>query len=81
MRLTIFLFAQLADSIGARAIEIEMHDGATVADLLRELEAKHPSITALRGRLAVAIDERYARQEEIVRAGQTIALIPPVSGG
>jgi len=81
MHLTILLFAQLAESIGKRSIEIEVRDGSTVSDLLAALEKKHPPIAALRGRLAVAIEECYATHDTIIRPGQTVALIPPVSGG
>jgi molybdopterin synthase catalytic subunit len=81
MRITVLLFAQLAESIGARSIEVEIPAGSTVADLLRGLEKTHAPIAALRGRLAVAVDERYASLGAVICEEQTIALIPPVSGG
>lgn len=81
MTLRVLLFAQLADSIGRRSIDIELPDGSTVADLLRALENERASIATLRGRIAVAVDECYATAETVLREGQTIALIPPVSGG
>ena len=81
MTLRVLLFAQLADSIGQRSIDMELPHGATVADLLRALEGRHAPVAALRGRLAVALDERYATADTVLHKGQTIALIPPVSGG
>jgi len=29
----------------------------------------------------VAVNERYARPEQVLRAGDTVAVIPPVAGG
>lgn len=81
MTLRVLLFAQLADSIGARSIEVEVADGSTVADFLHALAAKHPAIAAMKGRLALAVDERYASPDAVIGEGQLIALIPPVSGG
>jgi len=81
MMVSILLFAQLAESIDARSIDIEVREGATVADLLDILHEQHPAISAMRGSIAVAVDERYARPDTPLRPGQIIALIPPVSGG
>lgn len=81
MRITVLLFAQLAESIGARSIEIEARDDATAADLLRAVEDKFPSLAAMRNTIAVAVDGRYTTRETVIGSGQTIALIPPVSGG
>ena len=58
-----------------------MPDGATVHDALERLAAEHAAVAAMRGRIAVAVDERYAAPETALSDGCTVALIPPVSGG
>lgn len=81
MRCEILLFAQLADVVGVDRLTIEVAAGATVRDVLNQLSAEHDGIAAIRDQLAVAVDERYCAPETPLRPGQTIALIPPVSGG
>lgn len=81
MRCEVLLFAQLAEAIDAERIAVELPDDATVGVLLETLGARHEAIGALQGKIAVAVDERYAGPATPLRAGQTIALIPPVSGG
>ncbi len=86
MRLTILLFANLADLLGHRSLIITLDPAAadtplTVDDLLRTLERRHPALSPWMNRLAVAIDERYAPRTTPLRDGMTIALSPPVSGG
>lgn len=80
-RCTILLFAQLAEQLNSRSIDIELDEGATVRDLIETLCRTHPALTPWRESLAVAINERYAARETVIESGQMIALIPPVSGG
>ena len=86
MRIEVLLFAQLKDEVGPSiVVEVAIPDnvdGATdVAALRRALEAAHPAIARLGRRAAVAVNETYARDGEPVRAGDTVALLPPIAGG
>ena len=81
MNVRVLLFAQLADAAGCREFDLELPDDATVADALETLAGAHESIATLRGRIALAVNERYAKHNHILVAGDTLALIPPVSGG
>ena len=81
MQIRVLLFAQLADAVGSRSLDLDLPDDANVADALDALAREHASIYALRDRIAVAINEAYARPEKTLANGDTLALIPPVSGG
>lgn len=80
MRVDVLLFASLKDALGPR-VSIEVPDGSDVAALRRALEAAHPEIARFGRRLAVAVNESYARDADPVGAGDEIALLPPVAGG
>ena len=80
MKTTVRLFAGLKERAGAPSVDVELPEGATVADLLRAL-ADTP-IGALPDRAAiVAINRTYASAEQTIAPGDEVALIPPVSGG
>ena len=81
MKCEVLLFAQIRDAVGRDRLEIELPVGAKVRDALDALASKHEAIAKTRSQLAVAVDERYANTETVLREGCTIALIPPVSGG
>lgn len=81
MRCTVLLFAQLRESLGCDSISIDLPDGTTVGVALDELSRRHASIASQRSRLAVAVNQRYVTSTHILRNGEEIALIPPVSGG
>jgi len=80
VRVDVLLFASLKDEIGPR-YGVELAEGATVADLRLALEAAHPAFARFGRRAMVAVNEAYARDHDPVRAGDTVALLPPVAGG
>lgn len=75
------LFASWSDALGPEA-EVELPDGARVSDLLDALtsRAKTKSIKPL-PRPLVAVNQRYARADAVLAAGDELAIIPPVAGG
>jgi MoaE-MoaD fusion protein len=76
------LFAVLRERAGRDAIELELEEGATVADALEALRDGTPLGEALE-RLPVrsAVNREYVAFETPLAAGDELALIPPVSGG
>jgi MoaE-MoaD fusion protein len=70
------LFAALRERAGTGAVEIEVPDGATVGDVWPRLELgdEPPGLLYARNR-------SYVERSDALRAGDEVALIPPVSGG
>jgi molybdopterin synthase catalytic subunit len=80
VNVSVRLFAGLRERAGSERVDVELPDGARVADLLEALAAT--PVGALRpGQCVVAINREYARADEPIGAGDEVALIPPVSGG
>jgi molybdopterin synthase catalytic subunit len=76
MRITVRLFAALRETAGWSRRELELPDGAVVADVWPALDlgAEPPG-------LAYARNREYAERAAAVQAGDEVAVIPPVSGG
>ena len=81
MRLKVLFFGPLAAEAGKRERSIALPDDATVDRALDGLAAEEPAVARWRGQLAVARNEAYAGAGEALADGDTLALIPPVSGG
>jgi molybdopterin synthase catalytic subunit len=83
MLLQVRLFAVLRERAGRDSLEIELAEGATVAEALRALAAaSEPLGEALEAMpVVMAVNRAYAGEEETLSAGDELALIPPVSGG
>jgi MoaE-MoaD fusion protein len=80
MRVSVRLFAGLRERAGTDRLEVELPDEASVADVLAAM-ADTP-VGALRPReCVVAVNREYASADAQVRAGDEVALVPPVSGG
>lgn len=79
MLVRVVSFGMLKESLGSDAIPIELHGDATIAELLACLGAQYPAIE-LRG-IAVSVNAEYAKLEKVLREGDEVGLLPPVSGG
>jgi molybdopterin synthase catalytic subunit len=76
MRVTVRLFAALREYADSGERELELEDGARVGDVWPALGlGDEPS------GLLYAVNKEYATRERELRAGDEVALIPPVSGG
>lgn len=80
MTITALFFASYADAFGRDRLEVEVPVGSTVADLLRQLQQLDHD-QRLPPAPLVAVNERYARPDQVLRAGDEVAVIPPVAGG
>ncbi len=76
VRVSIRLFAGLRERAGTGALELELADGATLADVWAGLDlGEEPQ------GLLYAVNRRYAEPGTALADGDVVALIPPVSGG
>jgi MoaE-MoaD fusion protein len=82
MTVTVRLFAIFRERAGSDSIEVELDDGATVAEALDRL-AERPELTELLERMPVrmAVNRDYADSDTPLSSGDELALVPPVSGG
>jgi molybdopterin converting factor subunit 1 len=76
MVVRIRLFAGLRERAGRDELELELPDGARVADALAAVEELAGGLP-----LVLAVNREYAASEDRLSPGDELALIPPVSGG
>ena len=80
MKVSVRLFAGLRERAGTDRLEVELPEDARVADVLAAMAGT--AVGEIRPReCVVALNREYAAADEPVRAGDEIALVPPVSGG
>jgi molybdopterin synthase catalytic subunit len=81
MRVRVLFFGMLKDRMGKSSDLLELPDGASIRDLLAHYETEVPRLKELLPALAVAVNQVYASPEAKLKAGDEVALLPPVSGG
>jgi MoaE-MoaD fusion protein len=82
MRVELMAFGVLKDRLSGGTLELPQ--AATVADLLERLQAEGrvgPETAKLMRSIAVSVNAEYARGEQVLREGDVVGLLPPVSGG
>ena len=77
---TVQLFASYAESFGGSTLELPLESGSTVADLVNSLRLL-PGAAILPDSPRVAVNRKLASADQLLDAGDEIALIPPVAGG
>lgn len=82
MRVEVRLFASLREAAGSDRVEIELGEGATVADALLALGRVPGLAEALAATVpTMAVNRDYAERTTVLRPDDELALVPPVSGG
>jgi molybdopterin synthase catalytic subunit len=76
VRVTVKLFAGLRERAGTGERDVELPDGAAVADVWAALGLDEEP-----GGLLYAVNREYAEPGRALAEGDEVALIPPVSGG
>jgi molybdopterin synthase catalytic subunit/molybdopterin converting factor small subunit len=82
MTVRVRLFAVLRQRAGRDSVDVELEEGATVADALAVL-AREPGLSDVLARVPVqmAVNRDYAGPETELFPDDEVALVPPVSGG
>lgn len=75
------LFARLREEAGEEALTLRLEEGATARDAYRRLRERHPGLEADQGLLRVARNLDLCDWDAVLREGDELAFIPPVSGG
>ncbi|WP_029522936.1 molybdopterin converting factor subunit 1 [Persephonella sp. KM09-Lau-8] len=81
MRIKVLYFSSVKDKIGLPSEDIELTENSTVNDLVKLLSEKYPQIKDTLQNSMFAVNEEYASTDQKLKEGDTVAIIPPVSGG
>lgn len=80
-RFRVRLFASHREAAGKASAEVDLADGATVADLRRALAQALPALASVELPGVFAVNGSFAPDSARIRPGDDVALFPPVSGG
>jgi molybdopterin synthase catalytic subunit len=81
MEITVRLFATLRQVAGWSSQSLEVQEGATLREALAALDARYPQLNIGTRTYYAAINQEYAKGDQVLRAGDEVAIFPPVSGG
>ena len=81
MRVTVRLFARLRDLAGTGELVRDVPAPATIEQVWRSLVKDMPALADYERTMSVALNADYSRMSAMVKEGDEVAFLPPVSGG
>lgn len=81
----VLFFASARQAAGVSSIQVQLDsDPANTTQLRRLLAERFPALAAMvqdTESITLAVNEKYVEGEVELKSGDTVALIPPISGG
>jgi molybdopterin synthase catalytic subunit len=81
MKINVLFFGVAHELTGFDREHTEVSEGECVADLRRRYEERFPRLRELAGSLLTAVNQEIAEPSVVLREGDEVAFMPPVSGG
>ena len=81
MRVRVLLFGQLKDITGRSEDSLELPSSATISTVMAHYTNLYPKIQGLSASIACSINQEYAQGSSVLKEGDEVGLLPPVSGG
>ncbi|TLZ88218.1 MAG: molybdopterin converting factor subunit 1 [Methanobacteriota archaeon] len=81
MQIQVRLFATYREIVGEGQLAWTFRDGTTVGQLVEAVLAKYPRLLGHEKSMVLAVNHEVVRLDVVLREGDEVALLPPVSGG
>lgn len=81
LRVTVLFFGRMRDLTGVIEEALELPAGSTLADAFAHYSVRFPQLGAFRSSLVASRNEEFAPWDTPLADDDTIAFLPPVSGG
>ena len=79
MKVQVLFFGATADAVGKREVEIDLTDEMHADDAFRRIVRDYPQLK--NHSLLFAVNQEYAKGDEVIREGDELAVFTHVSGG
>ncbi|MEM0343881.1 MAG: molybdopterin converting factor subunit 1 [Thermoplasmata archaeon] len=81
MKLRVKLYASFREIVGAKEEELEVPPGTTVQSLLDSYVKRFPQMARYRDHIILSVNKEYGHPQKVLRDGDEVSFLPPVSGG
>lgn len=81
IRITILYFASVKDATGLRMEAIELPRDTSIEKLLTKISLTYPNIQSILNIIQISVNYKMVHMDTILKDGDEVALLPPISGG
>lgn len=81
IHVTVLFFGAARDAVGQGQVGLVLSGASTTGKALEDILETYPELRRFGRSLLLAVNQEYARADQVVRDGDELAVFPPVSGG
>ena len=81
MRIRVMFFGRLKEIVGLAEDHIEIPEGALVEDVFARFGQQHLGLSDFRSSLVASVNQEFSDWSAVLKSGDEVAFLPPVSGG
>ncbi len=81
LNIHVIFLGPATDFTRCQSAQLEVPDGTTADDFKKIVGKEYPAIEGLMPSVRLAVNEEFAVADQVLRDGDEVAVIPPVSGG
>ena len=80
VNITVKFFASFRETVNKDSMVMSLPEGATVDAMLNHLKAQYPVLRKYEA-MIVAVNKQYQHGDFLLKDGDEVAIMPPISGG
>lgn len=81
MRIKVKLYAAFRDIVGTKEEDLDLPAGTTVGALLEKYIARFPQMARYKDHIILSVNKEYGAPGKVLKEGDEVSFLPPVSGG
>jgi molybdopterin synthase sulfur carrier subunit len=81
MEARVLFFGKLKEIAGGAERSVEFRSGETIAELFERCVSQKPELAPFRSSVVASRNQEFAPWTTVLKSGDEVAFLPPVSGG
>jgi len=81
MKVNVKLFSAFREIVGSKEEVLDLPEGTTVGGLLDEYVKRFPAMERYREHIILSVNREYGAPARVLKEGDEVSFLPPVSGG
>lgn len=81
MKVKVKLFAAFREVVGMKEEDLDLTPGTTVSGLLDDYIRRFPALERYREHIILSVNREYGAPSRVLKEGDEVSFLPPVTGG
>jgi molybdopterin converting factor subunit 1 len=81
VRISILYFASVKDATGIRMESIDLSNDTSIREMLSKISIIYPKLKHILNNIQISVNYRIVDLNTVLKEGDEVALLPPISGG